>query len=397
MANYLLPLITLPYLIRTLGVDFYGLIAFATATITYFVMLTDYGFNLTATKDISIHREDAKKVNEIVSMVMIIKLLLLLFSFILLNVLVFSFDRFAFHREIYFFSFGSVVGHVLFPVWFFQGMEQMKYIAYLNILVKVIFTVSIFIFIHEQGDFYLVPILTSVGFLISGLVSLFKIRTIFKVKLQAVSLKALTEYFIKSWNVFLITIFNNLYETTTTFLVGIFLNNEAIGYYAIIDKLKEALRAIFHPITQTLFPHMSSIYKHKKGIFYSRLKKALFLVFGISLGLFVMVYLGASLISYILFGKEDSLFVYLVTILIFIIPTLSVTSLLGPVVIIINRDRLLLYIMFVAGVINVATISLFAQIIGIEGVVALTVIIQYLISLGVVSIVYTHRRREINV
>jgi polysaccharide transporter, PST family len=209
--------------------------------------------------------------------------------------------------------------------------------------------------------------------------------------------KALVAYFMKSWNVFLITIFNNLYETTTLFLVGIFLNNEAIGYHAIIDKLKGALRAISYPINQALFPYMSSIYEHRKHVFYPKLKKVLVLLFGISLGLIGLVYLSAPLISCIMFGKEDSLFILLLTILIFIIPTLSFTSLLGPVVIIIKRDRLLLYIMLIAGIINIATISLFAKTIGLEGVVMLVVAIQYLISLGVAAIVHTDSRREKNV
>jgi PST family polysaccharide transporter len=154
-----------------LGVEKFGLLSFAQATIAYFTIIVDYGFNLSATRDISIHREDKEKLSEIFSSVMIIKLGLFFISLILLTVLVFSFEKFRVEALLYYLTFGTVVGQLLFPVWFFQGMERMKYITYLNILAKLLFTITIFIFVKNSKDIYLVPVMNSLGFIVSGILS----------------------------------------------------------------------------------------------------------------------------------------------------------------------------------------------------------------------------------
>ena len=73
--NYILPLVIVPFLFRILGPEKYGLIAFSQAFIQYFVIVTDYGFNLSATRDVSINRKDPVKVSEIFSSVMAVKLI----------------------------------------------------------------------------------------------------------------------------------------------------------------------------------------------------------------------------------------------------------------------------------------------------------------------------------
>ena len=113
---------------------------------------------------------------------MIIKALLLLVSFTLLITIVLSFDKFTSNWQVYIFAFGMVVGNVLFPVWFFQGMEKMKYSTSLNIIAQVIFTIAIFIFIRGEVDFLYVPIINSFGFIVAGILSLLLIFRNFEVK-----------------------------------------------------------------------------------------------------------------------------------------------------------------------------------------------------------------------
>jgi PST family polysaccharide transporter len=122
-VNYVLPVVVLlPYLVRVLGTEQIGLIFLAQALMQYFVVLTDYDFNLTASRDIAMYKEDSLKVRQIFSTVIFIKLSLMLLSFLLLIVMVFSIPRVRADWPVYLVSFLSVAGTVLLPVWFFQGL-----------------------------------------------------------------------------------------------------------------------------------------------------------------------------------------------------------------------------------------------------------------------------------
>ena len=74
---------------------------------------------------------------------------------------------------ILFFTFFTVIGHAMFPEWLFQAFERMKYVTVLNVLTKLIFTVMVFLVIKSEGDYYLQPILMSLGYVCSGLISFY--------------------------------------------------------------------------------------------------------------------------------------------------------------------------------------------------------------------------------
>lgn len=86
ILNLLLPLLTYPYLIRVLGIEIYGLVVFAQAIIGYLLILVGFGFNISATKEISIHRDNKDKLSEIASSVLTIKAGLFVLSLILLAI-----------------------------------------------------------------------------------------------------------------------------------------------------------------------------------------------------------------------------------------------------------------------------------------------------------------------
>jgi len=194
-TNFLIPLIILPYLVRVLGMERFRLIAFAQAFTQYFIIITDYGFNLSATREISICRGDHKRVSVIFCSVMVIRFALLVVCAIVFFAIISGFSKFQIEWELYLFSFGLVVGNILFPVWFFQGMEKMKYITYFNLSSKIVSLVAILFFIQRASDYLYVPLINSVGLWFSGLASLLLIKNQFKVGFILPSRKNLTKYF----------------------------------------------------------------------------------------------------------------------------------------------------------------------------------------------------------
>lgn len=267
---YVMPLITLPYLTRTLGVANYGLVNFAIAFNTYFQVLTDYGFALSAVREISVNREDKEKVSKIFSSVMIIKGILTVISFLILIAIVFSYQKFAQHWPLYLFAFGLVIGTTLSPTWFYQGMERMKYITILNVLTNFIFLVTIFTFIKKPSDYIYVPLLQSLGLITAGIISLYIIRTKFDVKFHIPPLEEIKETFKDSTQFFLSRASVSIYTSSNSFFLGLFAGNTAVGYYSAAEKLYIAAQGLYSPLVQVTYPYMA---KTKNRMFHRKILK----------------------------------------------------------------------------------------------------------------------------
>jgi len=338
-ANYFLPLLTFPYLVKVLGVEYFGVLAFATALVAYFGVVTDYGFNLTATKEISLYREDKNKVEEIFSAVMSIKLLLLLLSFLVLYALTLMFESLYAYQEIYLLTFGNIVGQVLFPIWFFQGMEQMKYITYLNLISKSIFTLAIFMFVGQEEDLYLVPLFIAFGSSVAGILALILIYYNFKISFRFQSKEILISYLKEGWHIFLSRLYVSIYNKTNTILLGIFTNNLTVGYYAIVEKIVLALGGLFDPINQALYPYLVRRHKENSETFLKLIKKVSFIFLGVAFILLLISEYFKDEIILLIRGEENTVIVFLLSIFLFRICIFPFGGLFSNVLIIMNKKK----------------------------------------------------------
>ena len=145
VAGYVFPLISMPYLARVIGADGFGKIAFASAIVVWIQTISDWGFNLTATRDVAQNRDDKELVSRIISNVLWARSILTLLSGIILLAVVLLVPYLRENADIIFVTFLLVPGHILFPEWFFQAIEKMKYTTLFNLLLKLVFTVAVFV------------------------------------------------------------------------------------------------------------------------------------------------------------------------------------------------------------------------------------------------------------
>ncbi|MFA5125796.1 MAG: flippase [archaeon] len=328
-VNYVIPLLTLPYLVRVLGPDKFGLVVFAQAFVTYFVLITDYGFNFSATREISINRNNIKKISKIFYSIFVVKIILFFLSLIIFLILVFIVPKFRQEYLLFLFSFMYVLGALFFPTWLFQGMEKMKYITIINVLIKLIFIIPIFIFIQTKSDYILVPIINSLSFLICGLVGFLVAIKIFKINFLVPSKTEIIYQFKEGWHIFISTIFISVYTTSNVFILGLFTNNTMVGYYSASEKIIKACQGLIAPISQALYPHISKLVSESRQKTLIFLKK---LTVIIGIGTFLIssiMFIFAEQIVLIILGPDYILSILILRILAFIPFIIALSNIFG--------------------------------------------------------------------
>lgn len=303
-ANYILPLVTLPYLVRVLGPAKYGLVVFVQALIEYFAIFVDYGFNFSATRKISVSRNDKSEISRIFNTVLFVRIVFMSIAFFIMAIIIFAIPMLRTYWFLYLFAFGILIGRAIFPVWFFQGMERMKYITFLNILAKFIFTVAIFVFVRNEVDYPYVLILNSLGYLTAGILSLWLIWKNFGIEFKRPRIKDAFDLIKKGWSVFISVTTASIYTTAIPLILGILTNYRVVGYYSAGEKIIRALEQMLMPVSQAIYPHISKMASDSIAMTMNFIKKLVILTGALTFILSLSIMFFARPIVEIVLGTQ---------------------------------------------------------------------------------------------
>lgn len=338
-VNIVLQLITLPYILSIVGKANYGIYSYVFMVVQYIILFSTYGFNFSATKKISMLRDDNAAVTSIYNAVIGCKMLIA----IVLVVAVVLCSGWVFEEEIGFVMFllgiGMIVGDIMNPVWLFQGMEKMKFMTLVNSSSKIIFTVLVFFVVRSVDDFYLLILLNSCGYLLAGILSVFLAYKQFNVRLGVPHFSDMIAQFKDGGAMFGSTFGMNLYRNAHVLILKHFASNEAVGLFSAAEKVIHGFQSVIQPAAQALFPHMSLKFKDKNTKErLSLMKKVMMPLVGLSIVAALFVYIFAPWISDILCGKDFRECIPLIRIMSLVIIFGEVNCIAG-IVGLVNMDR----------------------------------------------------------
>lgn len=257
LANYVLPFLIIPYLTRTLGVSLYGVVAFGLSLVQISCIVTDFGFNLSATRQIASHQDDREFVRRIVGAVHLCKLFLLVpvgalfFFFIFLQT-----QQYGEYASFFWLLLIPVVGQTFQPIWFFQGMERMGFITLFVVLARSSYVLLAILWVSNPEDYLWVAVASGVAQVFGAVLAVG-----FMVKLGYSPL-------LPEWHFTKSVFFNSVeyfwsraavatYTAGGAFYLGLVSTPSTVAYYSAAEQLYKGAQALFQPVSQALFPYMA--------------------------------------------------------------------------------------------------------------------------------------------
>ncbi len=252
----LVQLIVIPHVISSIGVAGYGVVAVAQVVMFYLAAITDYSFNQTATRDISVNRAEPGIVSAIFSRVLFSRLILCAIAFIVLLLLIGIIPFFRSNLLLYLMAFSFVIGHAALINWFFLGIERMHIIAVVTLIARFIFAVLVFMFIRDSGDGYLFLFFLGLGNMVAALISLVIVFRTYSLCLKWPGVSGIVSELKEGWQVTISHLSNSTCHYANIFILRIFSADLLVGYYAIAERIFFTIRQVFVVFSQAVYPRL---------------------------------------------------------------------------------------------------------------------------------------------
>lgn len=388
-SSYLFSFITVPYQTRILGPKIYGVLGLAVAVMQYFQLFMDFGFMLSATEDVSKHREDKNYISRKLTSITIIKAVFGIISLIIILALITFVPSFSKYKWVYVIYLLAYAVNSFLPDYIYRGIENMTAVTVRTVAIKFLFCVMTFVLLRSKNDFLIIPILLLIGNTVAAFFAYLHLFKKFDYCFCKVSLKEVFCDLKRSSVFFYSRIASTIYSATNTVILG-FVDATGVitGYFTSADKIVTTAKNGLSPISDSLYPYMV---KNKD---FGMVKKVLPIIMApIVLGCIVVAVFAEPLCVFA-FGAD---FAGTANILRAFLPTVVVilpSYIFGfPMMGALGISKYANYSIFIATFVHILGVTVFALLGQINGVVlaAMTSVSEWTVFLYRFIMVYKHR------
>lgn len=329
IAQVILPLVILPYLARIFSISNYGVISYVKSIMVYANLIMQFGFLLSGTREIVEARGDLEKIGRIVGKITQAKLLLSLIAFIVLLILIISIPLLRHYPLFTILTFCPLFLDTFIFEYLFRGLEKMNVVTTRYLISKGLAVVLTFVFVKNNSDLNVLPVLDILGSLVAIIWVNFEIRKL-KLKITFDNHKNVLAALRESSIYFISDMSGTAFNALNTVCVGIFLSTRDVAFWGLIMQFIGAVQSLYNPIKDGIYPEMIKTKSLK-------LFNKILLLFSplVLLGCFI-TYFGAPILLTIIGGQKYKAASYLLRLSVPLLFILFLTilhgwPLLGPI------------------------------------------------------------------
>ena len=256
LLNSFFYLLIYPYLIRVLGSENYGMFVFATSLSSYCLFFLNFGFDLPATKFVAENYIRKTELSHVLSSIFTAKSILFFISLTLFIVSVFVNDFLNSNKELYLVVFLSIYSYVLFPQWFFQGIQNMKIVTSIQLITKIMSLPFIFILVKNSNDIINYAYITTITNLVAAVIAYLIIRIKYDLRIGFEPINALKPWFKESQAFFYTNLAATIKEYTIPIIIGSFFGMKEVALYDLANKVIAVPRTLILSINAAIFPKL---------------------------------------------------------------------------------------------------------------------------------------------
>jgi len=381
VGNYIIPLLIIPYISRIVGLENFGKLEYARTLVAYFTVFIDYGFNITATRAISLNRDNREKINSIVSRTFTAKLILLFISTFVFWLMLRMENGF---EDISFLLWATFIfnfGQFLFPIWYYQGIEKIASISFINFFIKLGILLGVILLLKTKDQYWIYNLLISLAHVLFGLISVYILFKKYRVHLVKFKLKELLDVFKSGFSIFFSTILVAIFVTYSFILLKEYGTEAEVGEYSTANKLVMTIRVlIMLPFSQAFFPYIAKIASEDIQKFKQQLRRVTIFLFSITLGVTLFTLAFSNWIVSIIFGEEFLSSVDVLQILVFLPIFSTLTNIFAyQGLLSLKQDKTFLVIHIVFTILIIITSYLLVPHYGVVGVAYIRVVSEALL------------------